>query len=98
MEVSYLSKVRVYEIAKKLNISSKELIEVLEDFGIKVHSHMSSLEDEEAQLIMEYYSTDKDNDIRDNKKSSDSKDKKKKTKLKDTKQNLEKSCIKGQIK
>jgi len=80
-----LSKVRVYEIAKKLNISSKELIEVLEDFGIKVHSHMSSLEDEEAQLIMEYYSTDKDNDIRDNKKSSDSKDKKKKTKLKDTK-------------
>ncbi|NLM48848.1 MAG: translation initiation factor IF-2 [Epulopiscium sp.] len=85
MEVSYLSKVRVYEIAKKLNISSKELIEVLEDFGIKVHSHMSSLEDEEAQLIMEYYSTDKDNDIRDNKKSSDSKDKKKKTKLKDTK-------------
>jgi translation initiation factor IF-2 len=34
---------------------------------------------------MEYYSTDKDNDIRDNKKSSDSKDKKKKTKLKDTK-------------
>ncbi|HQD51496.1 MAG TPA: translation initiation factor IF-2 N-terminal domain-containing protein, partial [Defluviitaleaceae bacterium] len=83
--MSYLSKVRVYEIAKKLNISSKELIEVLEDFGIKVHSHMSSLEDEEAQLIMEYYSTDKDNDIRDNKKSSDSKDKKKKTKLKDTK-------------
>ncbi|HOQ16498.1 MAG TPA: translation initiation factor IF-2 [Defluviitaleaceae bacterium] len=80
-----MSKVRVYEIAKKLNISSKELIEVLEDFGIKVHSHMSSLEDEEAQLIMEYYSTDKDNDIRDNKKSSDSKDKKKKTKLKDTK-------------
>ncbi|NLK97016.1 MAG: translation initiation factor IF-2 [Epulopiscium sp.] len=59
MEVGYLSKIRVYEIAKQLNISSKELIKKLKEFGVEVHSHMSTLEDDEAQLIVDYYSNDK---------------------------------------
>jgi len=54
-----LSKIRVYEIAKQLNISSKELIKKLKEFGVEVHSHMSTLEDDEAQLIVDYYSNDK---------------------------------------
>lgn len=76
MEVSYLSKIRVYEIAKKLNISSKELIKRLVDFGIEVHSHMSSLEDDEAQLIIDYYTGDNVSDSKSNDKQinvSDSK-------------------------
>ncbi|WZL70266.1 translation initiation factor IF-2 [Defluviitalea saccharophila] len=54
-----MSKIRVYEIAKQLNISSKELIKKLKEFGVEVHSHMSTLEDDEAQLIVDYYSNDK---------------------------------------
>lgn len=58
LEVGYLSKVRVYEISKQLNISSKELIKKLKEFGVDVHSHMSTLEDDEAQLILDYYSSE----------------------------------------
>ena len=50
-----MSKVRVYEVAKELNISSKEIMDKLKEYGFEVHSHMSTLEDEEAQLIIGYY-------------------------------------------
>ena len=50
-----MSKVRVYEIAKELNLSSKEIIDKLKEYGFEVHSHMSTLEDEEANLIIGYY-------------------------------------------
>lgn len=46
-------KVRVYELAKELKISSKELIEKIKDLDINVSSHMSSLEKEEADMIKE---------------------------------------------
>ena len=48
-----MTKVRVYELAKELNISSKELMEKIEALDFKISSHMSSIEDEEAQLIKE---------------------------------------------
>ena len=50
-----MSKVRVYEVAQKLNVSSKEIMDILAEYGFKVHSHMSTLEDEEANLVMNYY-------------------------------------------
>ena len=50
-----MSKVRVYEIARQLNLSSKEIMDKLKEYGFEVHSHMSTLEDEEAQLIIGYY-------------------------------------------
>ncbi|WP_294351793.1 translation initiation factor IF-2 [uncultured Clostridium sp.] len=49
-----MSKIRVYELAKELNISSKELIEILMDeFNVEVKNHMSVIEDEDAELIRE---------------------------------------------
>jgi translation initiation factor IF-2 len=48
-----MTKVRVYELAKELNISSKDLMEKIEGLDIKIHSHMSSIEEEEARLIKE---------------------------------------------
>lgn len=48
-----MSKTRVYSLAQEIGISSKELIEKLEELDIKVANHMSTLEDEEAELIME---------------------------------------------
>jgi len=49
-----LSKIRVYELAKELNVSSKDLITLLmEEFGVEVKNHMSVIEDEDAALIQE---------------------------------------------
>ncbi|MDA3732630.1 translation initiation factor IF-2 [Niameybacter massiliensis] len=50
-----MSKVRVYEIAKQLDISTKEILDKLKEYGFEVHSHMSSLQEDEVNLIMEYY-------------------------------------------
>ncbi len=49
-----MSKIRVYELAKELEISSKELINLLMDeFSIEVKNHMSVIEEEDAELIKE---------------------------------------------
>jgi translation initiation factor IF-2 len=49
-----MSKIRVYELAKELGISSKDLITLLEEeFNIIVKNHMSVIEDEDAELIKE---------------------------------------------
>ncbi len=50
-----MSKIRIYQLAKDLGVSSKEMIEKLKEFDIEVANHMSALEDEEAELIMEFY-------------------------------------------
>ncbi len=46
-----MTKVRIYELAKELNMTSKELMEKIEGLELKINSHMSSIEDEEAKLI-----------------------------------------------
>ena len=51
-----MAKVRVYELAKELNISSKELIEKVADLDIDVSSHMSTIEAGDAKLIIELFS------------------------------------------
>lgn len=52
--VNRLSKIRVYELAKELGISSKKLIALLKDeFDVVVKNHMSVIEDEDAELIKE---------------------------------------------
>ena len=60
-----MRKVRVYELAKELNISSKELLEKIEGLDLKVSSHMSSIEKEEAQLIKELL-LEEDNSLEEN--------------------------------
>nr|WP_276938257.1 translation initiation factor IF-2 [Helcococcus sueciensis] len=51
-----MSKVRVYALAKELNLSSKELIATLqEEFGLEISSHMAVIEDENLELIREYF-------------------------------------------
>ncbi len=56
-----MSKIRIYELAKELNISSKKLIELLlEEFGVKVKNHMSAIEEEDADLIKEFMEENKE--------------------------------------
>jgi len=62
-----LAKVRIYELAKELEVSSKELINVLfEEFSIKAKNHMSVIEEEDAELIKELYS-DENSGLKDEK-------------------------------
>lgn len=50
-----MSKIRVYELAKQINKTSKEVIELLyKEFGIEVKNHMSVIEGEDANIIKEY--------------------------------------------
>ena len=46
-----MSKMKVYELAKELGKSSKELLEFLGEKNIEVKSHMSSIEDREISLV-----------------------------------------------
>lgn len=45
--------VRVYKLAEKLGIESKQLIEKLEELNISVKSHMSTIDDETAEVVLE---------------------------------------------
>ncbi len=47
-----MSNTRVYTLAKELGLESKEFVKELEKEGIKVKSHMSTVDDETAELIM----------------------------------------------
>lgn len=46
-----MSKKRVYEFAKELNMSSKEVLELAESQGLTYKSHMASMEDEDMKKI-----------------------------------------------
>ncbi|GCD09560.1 translation initiation factor IF-2 [Clostridium tagluense] len=62
-----MAKVRIYELAKELEVSSKELINVLfEEFSIKAKNHMSVIEEEDAELIKELYN-DENSGLKDEK-------------------------------
>lgn len=58
-----MSKLRVYQLATELNISSKELMDKMEELGMDVKSHMSTIEDEEATVLLDIFSPKKDNEI-----------------------------------
>ncbi|CCJ33534.1 translation initiation factor IF-2 [Caloramator australicus] len=74
-----MSIIRVYELAKQLNMTSKEVIELLKkEFDIEVKNHLSSIEGEEAKIIMEYVEEiknkgNKNEDINHNKEKNEEK-------------------------
>ena len=55
-----MSKKRVYEIAKILNVGNKELIGKLKDMGVEVKSHSSSIDDETADRLIKLYTGQSD--------------------------------------
>ena len=46
-----MTKLRVYELAKELDMPNKDLVDKISSLGIQIKGHMSSLEEEEAQLV-----------------------------------------------
>ena len=50
-----MSKIRVHELAKELNKSSKDVIYALKGHGVLVESHMSTIPDESADKIRKFF-------------------------------------------
>lgn len=48
------SKIRVYELAQELNLTSRELLVIIKDLNIKANSHMNMLDEEQVDLIKSY--------------------------------------------
>ena len=48
-----MSKLRVYELAKEMNKTNKEMLGLLKEKGIEVASHMSTLSEEQIKEVME---------------------------------------------
>ncbi|KEH88584.1 translation initiation factor IF-2 [Clostridium novyi] len=58
-----MAKTRVYELAKELDITSRELIDILaSEFNITVKNHMSVLDEEDAELIKEIFDDEENSD------------------------------------
>ena len=51
MGVKLLGKIKIYDIAKKLNLTSKEVLEMAQKLNIDAKSHMSGVDEEEAKKI-----------------------------------------------
>ncbi|MDK2798534.1 MAG: translation initiation factor [Clostridiales bacterium] len=69
-----LSKPRVYQIAKDLNVSSKDIVEKLHDFDVDIKNHMSTLEDRDIDLILEIFTQQYDENHKQNSHKKQEKD------------------------
>ena len=50
-----MTKIKAYEISKGFGIPSKEVVKVLHDYGVSDKNHMSALDENELNVIFEYY-------------------------------------------
>ena len=66
-----MGKIRVYKLADELGMESKELVNALQELGIEISSHMSTVEDETADLIRDMYTEESEVSKKDVKKESD---------------------------
>ena len=55
-----MGKIKIYEIAKKLDLTSKEVLDAAQKLNIDVKSHMSSIEENEAEKIEKSFSKKKE--------------------------------------
>ena len=54
-----MGKIKLYEIAKKLNLTSKEVLEMAQKLNIDVKSHMSGVDEEDAKKIENSFAKNK---------------------------------------
>ncbi|MBO5413350.1 MAG: translation initiation factor IF-2 [Clostridia bacterium] len=50
-----MSKIKVHEVAKKIGVNSKEVVERAKELGIDVKSHLSALEENDAKKLEESF-------------------------------------------
>ena len=89
-----LKKIRVYELAKELKVTSKDLMEKTNELGLDVTSHMSSLENTDAEMILEIFEEEK-NEATETKNIDEGKTKKNKNMKKNDKNQNNSETIEG---
>ena len=55
------NKIKIHEIAKKIGLSSKEVLERARTLGIEAASHLSGVEDDEAKRIEDSFKNSSNN-------------------------------------
>ncbi len=53
-----MAKVRVFELAKELDMPSKDLVTLLNELGVKAKNHMSAIDENAARYVMRKYGPD----------------------------------------
>ncbi|MGI6131633.1 MAG: translation initiation factor IF-2 [Bacillota bacterium] len=53
-----MAKVRVFELAKELDMPSKDLVVLLNELGVKAKNHMSAIDENAARYVMRKYGPD----------------------------------------
>ncbi|WP_066507439.1 translation initiation factor IF-2 [Abyssisolibacter fermentans] len=82
-----MTKKRIYQIAKELDISSKKLISQLKEVDVEVNNHMSTVDDELAKIIEELFSKKTDTSEQQKQKEEEVEEIKKEEKVKKVKKN-----------
>lgn len=75
-----MGKIKIHEIAKKLNLTSKEVLEVANTLKIEAKSHMSGVTEEEAKKIEDNFTQKQNKEKKEKKEMPSKEDKKKETK------------------
>ena len=55
MGVRLLGKMKLYELAKEMDVPSKELLEQAKELGINIKSHLSAISDEDIKNLKDKY-------------------------------------------
>lgn len=79
-----MSKKRIYEYAKELNVKSKEIIDELKKMDVEVSNHMQALEDDQIKMLNKKFKSSKNEE---NKKQNTQNNHQKQQSKKDNNQN-----------
>ena len=88
-------KLRIYELAKKHDMATKDMLKLLNDeFGLNIKSHMSMISGDDLAIVEEYFKESEEGKKEDKKKE----DKKEESKNKDSKKDKKKKSSKNKKK
>ena len=76
-----MGKIKLYELAKEMDVSSKDLLDEAKKLGLKIKSHLSNIEDEEVNMLKEKFGKKQSTDL--NNKKEEKKVKKENIQKKD---------------
>ena len=79
MGVNLLGKMKLYELAKELNLASKDLLKIASENGIEVKSHLSSLDDDQIEKLKDSVSNSSSTETKKSTSKKDSKESEKKS-------------------
>ena len=85
-----MSKKRIYEYAKELNVKSKEIIDELKKMDVEVSNHMQALEDDQIKMLDKKFKSSQNEE---NKKQNTQNNHQKQQSKKDNNQNKSNSMI-----